>query len=245
MMEMQFADFVSVGFNQIVNNLAKSYYRWGQNADVVVRMPTGAGVGAGPFHSQSNEAWFFHVPGLKVVYPSTPGDAKGLLAASLSDPNPIMFFEHKALYRSVELEEEVYDDYYEIEIGKARNVKEGNEVSIITYGAGVHWATKYCEEANIDADIIDLRTLLPWDKDAVMNSVRKTGKAFILHEDTLTGGIGAEIASFIAEHAFKYLDAPVKRSASLDTAVPFNVDLEQNFLPKERFKLELNELLNF
>lgn len=245
MMEMQFADFVSVGFNQIVNNLAKSYYRWGQNADVVVRMPTGAGVGAGPFHSQSNEAWFFHVPGLKVVYPSTPGDAKGLLAASLSDPNPVMFFEHKALYRSVELEEEVYDDYYEIEIGKARNVKEGNEVSIITYGAGVHWATKHCEEANIDADIIDLRTLLPWDKDAVMNSVRKTGKAFILHEDTLTGGIGAEIASFIAEHAFKYLDAPVKRSASLDTAVPFNVDLEQNFLPKERFKLELNELLNF
>jgi len=245
MMEMQFADFVSVGFNQIVNNLAKSYYRWGQNADVVVRMPTGAGVGAGPFHSQSNEAWFFHVPGLKVVYPSTPGDAKGLLAASLSDPNPVMFFEHKALYRSVELEEEVYDDYYEIEIGKARNVKEGNEVSIITYGAGVHWATKHSEEANIDADIIDLRTLLPWDKDAVMNSVRKTGKAFILHEDTLTGGIGAEIASFIAEYAFKYLDAPVKRSASLDTAVPFNVDLEQNFLPKERFKLELDELLNF
>jgi len=245
MMEMQFADFVSVGFNQIVNNLAKSYYRWGQNADVVVRMPTGAGVGAGPFHSQSNEAWFFHVPGLKVVYPSTPGDAKGLLAASLTDPNPVMFFEHKALYRSIELEEEVYDDYYEIEIGKARIVKEGNDVSIITYGAGVHWATKHCLEAGIEADIIDLRTLLPWDKDGVMNSVRKTGKAFILHEDTLTGGIGAEIASYIAEHAFKYLDAPVKRSASLDTAVPFNVDLEQNFLPKERFKLELNELLNF
>jgi 2-oxoisovalerate dehydrogenase E1 component len=245
MMEMQFADFVSVGFNQIVNNLAKSYYRWGQNADVVVRMPTGAGVGAGPFHSQSNEAWFFHVPGLKVVYPSTPSDAKGLLAASITDPNPVMFFEHKALYRSVELEEEVYDDYYEIEIGKARMVKEGNEVSIITYGAGVHWATKHCAEANIDADIIDLRTLLPWDKEAVINSVRKTGKAFVLHEDTLTGGIGAEIAAYIAEHAFKYLDAPVKRSGSLDTAVPFNVDLEQNFLPKERFKNELNELLNF
>lgn len=245
MVEMQFADFVSVGFNQIVNNLAKSYYRWGQQADVVIRMPTGAGVGAGPFHSQSNEAWFFHVPGLKIVYPSTPADAKGLLAASFSDPNPVLFFEHKALYRSVELEEEVYDDYYEIEIGKARLVKEGNEVSIITYGAGVHWATKYCAEAGIDADIIDLRTLLPWDKEAVETSVKKTGKAFILHEDTLTGGIGAEIAAHISEHCFKSLDAPVKRSGSLDTPVPFNVALEQNFMPKERFKTELQELLNF
>lgn len=245
MMEMQFADFVSVGFNQIVNNLAKSYYRWGQPADVVVRMPTGAGVGAGPFHSQSNEAWFFKVPGLKIVYPSTPSDAKGLLAASFSDPNPILFFEHKALYRSVEIEEEVFDDYYEIELGKARTVKEGNEVSIITYGAGVHWATKHCAEAGIDADIIDLRTLLPWDKEAVVASVRKTGKAFILHEDTLTGGIGAEIAAYIADTCFKYLDAPVKRSGSLDTAVPFNVDLEQNFLPKARFKTELDQLLNF
>ncbi|MCZ2140636.1 MAG: dehydrogenase E1 component subunit alpha/beta [Bacteroidia bacterium] len=245
MMEMQFGDFVSVGFNQIVNNLAKSYYRWGQPADVVVRMPTGAGVGAGPFHSQSNEAWFFHVPGLKVVYPSTPSDAKGLLIASFNDPNPIIFFEHKALYRSVEIEEEVFDDYYEIEIGKARKVKDGNEVSIITYGAGVHWATKHCNEAGIDADIIDLRTLLPWDEDAVINSVIKTGKAFILHEDTLTGGIGAEIAAVIADKCFTYLDAPVKRSASLDTAVPFNVDLEQNFLPKTRFKKELDELLNF
>ncbi len=245
MMEMQFGDFVSVGFNQIVNNLAKSYYRWGQPADVVVRMPTGAGVGAGPFHSQSNEAWFFHVPGLKVVYPSTPSDAKGLLIASFNDPNPIIFFEHKALYRSIEIEEEVFDDYYEIEIGKARKVKDGNEVSIITYGAGVHWATKHCNEAGIDADIIDLRTLLPWDEDAVINSVIKTGKAFILHEDTLTGGIGAEIAAVIADKCFTYLDAPVKRSASLDTAVPFNVDLEQNFLPKTRFKKELDELLNF
>jgi 2-oxoisovalerate dehydrogenase E1 component len=245
MVEMQFADFVSVGFNQIVNNLAKSYYRWGQQADVVIRMPTGAGVGAGPFHSQSNEAWFFHVPGLKIVYPTTPSDAKGLLAASFSDPNPVLFFEHKALYRSVELEEEVYDDYYEIEIGKARLVKEGSEVSIITYGAGVHWATKYCTEAGIDADIIDLRTLLPWDKEAVEGSVKKTGKAFILHEDTLTGGVGAEIAAHISEHCFKNLDAPVKRSGSLDTPVPFNVELEQNFLPKERFKTELQELLNF
>ena len=245
MMEMQFGDFVTVGFNQIVNNLAKSYYRWGQNADVVVRMPTGAGVGAGPFHSQSNEAWFFHVPGLKIIYPSTPSDAKGLLSASFTDPNPIMFFEHKALYRSVELEEEVYDDYYEIEIGKARIVTEGTDVSIITYGAGVHWATKYCKESGIDADIIDLRTLLPWDKEAVMNSVIKTGKVLVLHEDGLTGGIGAEIAAHISEHAFKYLDAPVKRCGGLDSPVPFNVNLEQNYLPKERFKIELQTLLNY
>lgn len=245
MVEMQFADFVSVGFNQIVNNLAKSYYRWGQQADVVVRMPTGAGVGAGPFHSQSNEAWFFHVPGLKIVYPSSPADAKGLLAASFSDPNPVLFFEHKALYRSVELEEDVFDDYYEIAIGKAKTVKSGNEVSIITYGAGVHWALNHCEKEGIDADIIDLRTLLPWDKKAVEDSVKKTGKAFILHEDTLTGGIGAEIAAYIAEHCFTYLDAPVKRSASLDSPVPFNIALEQAFLPKERFKTELDELLQF
>lgn len=245
MVEMQFADFVSVGFNQIVNNLAKSYYRWGQCADVVVRMPTGAGVGAGPFHSQSNEAWFFHVPGLKLVYPSTPSDAKGLLAASFSDPNPVLFFEHKALYRSVELEEDVYDDYYEIEIGKARKVRSGDEVSIITYGAGVHWASKYCGEANIDADIIDLRTLLPWDKEAVEESVKKTGKVLVLHEDTLTGGIGAEIASYISEHCFTSLDAPVMRCGSMDTPVPFNVDLEQQFLPKERFKQVLSALINY
>jgi 2-oxoisovalerate dehydrogenase E1 component len=245
MVEMQFADFVSVGFNQIVNNLAKSYYRWGQNADVVIRMPTGAGVGAGPFHSQSNEAWFFHVPGLKIVYPSTPSDAKGLLAASFSDPNPVLFFEHKNLYRAVDLEEEVFNDYYELEIGPARKVREGSEVSIITYGAAVHWAKKYVEEAGIDADIIDLRTLLPWDKEAVEASVKKTGKAFILHEDTLTGGIGAEIAAHISQHCFKHLDAPVIRSGSLDSPVPFNVGLEQHFLPKERFKKELDELLNF
>ena len=245
MVEMQFADFVTCGFNQIVNNLAKSFYRWGQNADVVVRMPTGAGVGAGPFHSQSNEAWFFHVPGLKIVYPSTPSDAKGLLAASFSDPNPILFFEHKNLYRAVDLEEEVFDDYYELEIGPARKVRDGNEVSIITYGAGVHWASKHVKEAGIDADIIDLRTLLPWDKTAVEASVKKTGKAFILHEDTLTGGIGAEIAAHIAQHCFKNLDAPVMRSGSLDSPVPFNSELEQNFLPKERFKKELDELLRF
>lgn len=245
MVEMQFADFVSCGFNQIVNNLAKSYYRWGQPADVVVRMPTGAGVGAGPFHSQSNEAWFFHVPGLKIVYPSTPSDAKGLLCAAFSDPNPIMFFEHKVLYRAVELEEDVYTDYYETAIGPARKVKSGNDVSIITYGAGVHWALKHALEKNIDADIIDLRTLLPWDKNAVEESVKKTGKAIILHEDTLTGGIGAEISAHIAQYCFQYLDAPVIRTGSLDSPVPFNVNLEQNFLPKERFKTDLDQLLNF
>ena len=245
MVEMQFGDFVSVGFNQIVNNMAKSYYRWGQPADVVVRMPTGAGVGAGPFHSQSNEAWFFHVPGLKIVYPSTPSDAKGLLTAAINDPNPVLFFEHKVLYRNVELEEDVYDDYYMLDIGKARQVKSGEEVSIITYGAGVHWASAYVKEKNIDADILDLRTLLPWDKEAVENSVRKTGKAIILHEDTLTGGIGAEIAAHISEHCFTNLDAPVKRVGSLDTPVPFNMDLEQNFLPKERFKIALEELLGY
>lgn len=245
MVEMQFADFVSVGFNQIVNNLAKSYYRWGQNADVVVRMPTGAGVGAGPFHSQSNEAWFFHVPGLKIVYPSTPSDAKGLLLAAFQDPNPVLFFEHKVLYRNIELEEDVYDDYYQLDLGKARLVQEGNDLSIITYGAGVHWASAYIKEQNIDAEIIDLRCLLPWDKDAVEASVKKTGKAIILHEDTLTGGIGAEIAAHISEHCFKHLDAPVKRVGSLDTPVPFNMDLEQNFLPKERFKVAVQELLSF
>lgn len=245
MVEMQFADFVSVGFNQIVNNLAKSYYRWGQPADVVVRMPTGAGVGAGPFHSQSNEAWFFHVPGLKILYPSTPSDAKGLLTAAFNDPNPVLFFEHKHLYRMVELEEDVFDDYYELEIGKARQVRDGNEVSIITYGAGVHWASAEVSDSGIDADIIDLRSLLPWDKSAVENSVRKTGKVIILHEDTLTGGIGAEIAAHISEHCFQFLDAPVIRVASLDTPVPFNPVLEENFLPKERLKVALREMLKY
>lgn len=245
MVEMQFADFVSVGFNQIVNNLAKSYYRWGQPADVVVRMPTGAGVGAGPFHSQSNEAWFFHVPGLKILYPSTPGDAKGLLTAAFTDPNPVLFFEHKNLYRSVELEEEVFDDYYEIAIGKARKVREGNEVSIITYGAGVHWASRYVDTAGIDAEIIDLRTLLPWDKETVEASVKKTGKVLVLHEDTLTGGIGAEIAAHLAQSCFQHLDAPVMRCGSLDTPVPFNPVLEQHFLPHKRFESDLQTLLNY
>ena len=241
MVEMQFADFVTEGFNQIINNLAKIHWRWGQNADVVVRMPTGAGVGAGPFHSQSNEAWFFHTPGLKVLYPSTPADAKGLLNAAFNDPNPIMFFEHKALYRSVT--GDVPDDYYTIEIGKANLVKQGSQISVITYGYGVHWALEVlAAHPEISADLLDLRTLLPFDKEAIINTVKNTGKVIVLHEDTLMGGIGAELASFINENCFNYLDGPVARCASLDTPVPFSIELEQNFLPKNRFKEKLLEL---
>ncbi|MFI5134711.1 MAG: transketolase C-terminal domain-containing protein, partial [Chitinophagales bacterium] len=241
MVEMQFADFVTMGFNQIINNLAKIYYRWIQNADVVVRMPTGAGVGAGPFHSQSNEAWFVHTPGLKVVYPSTPFDAKGLLLASFEDPNPVMFFEHKALYRAIS--GNVPEEYYTLEIGKANLINEGDDVSIITYGAGVHWAIEAI--GNISADVLDLRTLLPYDKEAIANTVKKTGKAIILHEDTLTGGIGGEISAWITENLFEYLDAPVMRCASLDTPVPFAIALENNFLPKERFRKQLSYLLSY
>ena len=241
--EMQFADFVTSGFNPIINNMAKMYYRWGQNVDCVVRMPTGAGVGAGPFHSQSNEAWFFHTPGLKVVYPSSVYDAKGLLLASIDDPNPIMFFEHKGLYRS--LTDDIPDDYYTIEIGKANLVNAGNDISIITYGMGVIWAKNYCEKNKIDADILDLRTLLPLDYDAINTTVKKTGKVLILHEDTLLGGVGAEIAAYISEHLFNNLDAPVKRCASLDTPVPFSLELEGNFLASKRFEGILNGLLNW
>ena len=243
-MEMQFADFVSSGFNPIVNYLAKVHYRWGQQADVVIRMPTGAGVGAGPFHSQSNEAWFTHTPGLKIVYPAFPSDAKGLLAASIEDPNPVMFFEHKALYRSIY--QEVYDDYYTIEIGKANLLKEGKDVSIITYGAGVHWALETLEKnPNISADLIDLRTLIPLDKEAVFSSVRKTGKAIILHEDCMIGGFGADLSAMISENCFEYLDAAVVRSASLNTPVPFAAKLEDNFLPRRRFEIQLKDLLSY
>ncbi len=230
--EMQFADFVTCGFNQIVNNLAKSHYRWAQPADVVVRMPTGAGVGAGPFHSQSTEAWFYHVPGLKIIYPSTPYDAKGLLCAAICDPNPVMFFEHKALYRSIE--GTVPDDYYTLEIGKAKSVSTGDELTVITYGWGVHWAMDGCKRAGISAEVLDLRTLLPWDREAVRQAVEKTGKVLVLHEDTLTGGIGAEIAAWISEHCFTSLDAPVIRVGSLDTPVPLAKDLEDKFLARHR-----------
>jgi len=244
MVEMQFADFVTEAFNQIVNNLAKAYWRWGQNADVVVRMPTGAGTAAGPFHSQSNEAWFFHTPGLKIVYPSDPYDAKGLLCAAIEDPNPVMYFEHKLLYRSIK--DTIPDDYYTVEIGKAKRILDGTDISIITYGMGVHWAREIATELDgVSIDLIDLRTLLPWDKDMVAESVKKTNRVLILHEDTLTGGIGAEISAWINEHCFSSLDAPVRRVASLDTAIPFAPTLEQNFLPKGRLKNAIETLLKF
>lgn len=243
MMEMQFADFVTEGFNQIVNNLAKIHWRWGQNADVVVRMPTGAGVAAGPFHSQSNEAWFAHIPGLKIVYPSNAYDAKGLLLTAFEDPNPVMVFEHKALYRSTN--EEVPTGYYNLPFGQANLVAEGNQLSIITYGMGVHWAKKLVSEKGVDADILDLRTLVPLDWESVFTSVRKTGKVIVLHEDTLFGGIGGELASEISEQCFEYLDAPVKRVASIDTAVPFHPNLEVNFLPQKRLETAIDDLLAY
>ncbi len=244
MMEMQFADFATVGFNQIINNLAKIHYRWGQQADVVVRMPTGGGVGAGPFHSQSNEAWFVHTPGLKVVYPSSPIDAKGLLVSAINDPNPVLFFEHKGLYRSVS--GMVPDDYYEIEIGKAKHVKAGTDVSIITYGAGVHWALDYQKNnTHISMDILDLRTLLPLDYEAIKASVLRTGKVLILHEDSLIGGIGGEISAWINEHCFTSLDAPILRCASLDTPIPFNLDLEKNFMAYSRLGETVERLMKY
>ena len=241
--EMQFADFVTEGFNQIVNNLAKIHYRWGQNADVVVRMPTGAGVSAGPFHSQSNEAWFFHTPGLKIVYPSNPQDAKGLLTAAIEDPNPYLYFEHKALYRS--LNGNVTEAYYTTEVGKAVVNREGSGLSIITYGMGVHWANQVVDELGVSIEIIDLRTLLPWDKETVEASVRKTGRVLVLHEDCLTGGIGGEIAAWISERCFEHLDAPVMRKASLDTPVPFAADLERNFLANSGLKEKLERLISY
>ncbi len=244
MVEMQFADFATCGFNQIINNLAKIHWRWGQNADVVVRMPTGANTAAGPFHSQSNEAWFFHTPGLKVVYPAFPGDAKGLLNAAIEDPNPVLFFEHKFLYRSIR--EDVPDDYYTTEIGKAGYVRRGDDITIITYGLGVHWAMEALDEhPEISADLIDLKTLLPLDTETIYESVRNTGKVIVLHEDCLTGGIGGEIVSLINENCFHQLDAPVKRIASIDTPVPFAVPLEKQFLPLDRFKTALVELYEF
>ena len=242
--EMQFADFVTSGFNQVVNNLAKIYYRWGQNADVVIRMPCGAGVGAGPFHSQSNEAWFFHTPGLKIFYPSNPYDAKGMISAAIEDPNPVLYFEHKALYRSIS--DEIPDEYYTVDTTKAKLVTEGEDLTIVTYGMGVHWAQKALQKnPEISAELIDMRILLPWDKKTVEESVKKTGKLIILHEDTLTGGIGAEIAAYISEHCFSYLDAPVMRNASLDTPVPFAMTLEENFFQKDVFERKLKELYGY
>ncbi len=243
MMEMQFADFVSCGFNQIVNNLAKIHYRWNHNADVVVRMPTGGGMGAGPFHSQSNEAWFTKTPGLKVVYPSNPHDAKGLLIAAINDPNPVLFFEHKGLYRNAT--GEVPDGSYEVEIGKAKSVSDGESLSIITYGMGVHWAKNYKEESRLDLDIIDLVSLSPIDYNAIDKSVKKTNRVIILHEDTMFGGIAGDLSAYISEYLFEYLDAPVCRVASLDTPVPFDKGLEQIFLPINRLKEKVIEILAY
>lgn len=242
--EMQFADFITSGFNPIVNYLAKTHYRWAQNADVVVRMPCGAGVGAGPFHSQTNEAWFTHTPGLKVIYPAFPYDAKGLLAAAIEDPNPVMFFEHKALYRSIR--QEVPVDYYTLPIGKASIIRTGEQVSIITYGAGVHWALEVLDNnKDITADLIDLRTLSPLDQDAIIESVKKTGKAIILQEDSAFGGIASDISALLMETCFEYLDGPVQRVSSLETPIPFAANLEKEYLANNRFEKALKELIGY
>ena len=241
--EMQFADFVSSGFNPIVNYLAKTNYRWGQNADVVVRMPCGAGVGAGPFHSQTNEAWFTHTPGLKVVYPAFPDDAKGLLAASIADPNPVLFFEHKALYRSVR--GMVSENYYHLPLGKANVLTRGEEVTIITYGTGVHWALELDEALKNKCRIVDLRCLMPLDKETIIRAVKATGKVLLLQEDSAFGGIGSDLSAMIAETCFEYLDAPIRRVASLETPIPFAAALETQYLAKSRLALTLKELLAY
>ena len=242
--EMQFADFVSTGFNPVVNYLAKVHYRWGEHADVVIRMPCGAGMGAGPFHSQTNEAWFTKTPGLKVVYPAFPYDAKGLLATSINDPNPVLFFEHKGLYRNIY--QDVPEDYYTLPFGKASLLREGGDITVVSYGLGVHWALEALNDnPDIKADLIDLRTLQPMDMDAIYNSVKKTGKLIILQEDSLFGGVASDISALVVENCFEYLDAPVKRVASLDTPIPFAKNLENNYLPKDRFVKELINLLTY
>jgi len=242
--EMQFADFASSGFNPIVNYLAKSHYRWGEKADVVIRMPCGGGVAAGPFHSQTNEAWFTKTPGLKVVYPAFPYDAKGLLTTAIEDPNPVLFFEHKALYRSIY--QEVPVDYYTLPLGKASLLKQGDQVSIVTYGAGVHWALGTLENnPEIRADLLDLRTLQPLDTKAIYDSVVRTGKLIILQEDSLFGGIASDISAMVMENCFEYLDGPIKRVGSLETPIPFDANLEQQYLAKSRFESDLKELIAY
>ena len=241
--ELQFSDFITSGFNPVVNYLAKSHYRWGQNADIVIRMPCGAGVGAGPFHSQTNEAWFTKTPGLIVVYPSTPIDAKGLLISSVENPNPVLFFEHKALYRSIR--DDVPKGYYNIEIGKAKLLNVGTDITIITYGSGVHESIETIKKHSLSADLIDLRTLSPLDNDSIIQSVRKTGKAIILQEDSLFGGLASEISSIIMENCFENLDAPVIRVGSLDTPIPFEETLEKQYLPFKRFESEILKLIDY
>ena len=241
--ELQFGDFITSGFNPVINLLAKSHYRWGQSADVLLRMPCGAGVGAGPFHSQTNEAWFTKTPGLKVVYPAFPYDAKGLLCTAIDDPNPVLFFEHKLLYRSVY--QEVPEDYYTLPFGKASLIREGDDLTVVSYGAGVHWAIEVLDRHELSVDLLDLRTLQPLDEEAIFTSVRKTGKLIILQEDTLFGGIGSDISALVSEHCFESLDAPIKRVGSALTPIPFSKNLENNYLPKERFEQELLSLARY
>ncbi len=246
MVEMQFSDFVTCGFNQIINNLSKTHYRWGQNADVVVRMPCGGTVGAGPFHSQTSEAWFVHSPGLKIVYPSNPYDAKGLLLAAIEDPNPVLYFEHKALYRNPEVEQEIPDEAYTIPIGKANLIQHGDDLSIITYGLGVHWAKEIVAKyPDIEADILDLRSLVPLDQEAIIETVKKTGKVIVLHEASQKGGFGGELVALIAENCFEYLDAPIRRCGALDTPIPFAKNLENQYMPLDRFEKALVELYEY
>jgi len=242
--EMQFADFVSNGFNQIVNNLAKTHYRWGQPINVTLRLPTGAGIGGGPFHSQSNESWFFHVPGLKIVYPSNPYDAKGLLCTAIDDNNPVLFFEHKALYRSIK--EDIPSDLYNIELGNLKVVNEGSDITIVTYGLGVLWAKEYAKKSSYSIEILDLRTLVPIDVEGILNSVKKTNRVLILHEDNITGGIGGEISSIISENAFEYLDAPIIRLGSLDTPIPFSDNIEKEiYFPISKIDEKIKFLMNY
>ncbi len=243
MVEMQFSDFVTCGFNQIINNLAKVHYRWQANADVVIRMPCGAGTGAGPFHSQTNEAWFFHTPGLKIVYPSSPYDAKGLLLSAFEDPNPVLYFEHKALYRKIK--GQVPEGYYNLPIGKGKIIQEGSDITVITYGAGVHWIMESQSNTHISIEIIDLRSLAPLDWELIIQSVQKTHRVLILHEDNMTGGIGAEIAAYLSQYCFRDLDAPIFRTAGLDTPVPFALPLEENYLANSRLEKDLELLMKY
>ncbi len=244
MVEMQFGDFVTSGFNPIINYLAKVHYRWDQRADVVIRMPCGGGLGAGPFHSQTNEAWFTKTPGLKVVYPAFPYDAKGLLNTAFNDPNPVLYFEHKGLYRSIR--QDVPVDYYTLPFGKASKVREGEDISVITYGAGVHWVMEVLDEIGFtNADLIDLRSLQPLDIDAICESVTKTGKVIILTEDTLFGSLASEISAVIAETCFEKLDAPIMREGSLETPVPFASNLEKQYLPRQRFIEKIKKLIEY
>ncbi|TDI84477.1 MAG: alpha-ketoacid dehydrogenase subunit beta [Caldithrix sp.] len=245
--EMQFADFISNGWNQLVNMGAKTHYRWGAAVPMVIRLPSGGGLHAGPFHSQNPEAWFFHVPGLKLVAPSTPYDAKGLIKSAVRDNNPVLYFEHKYLYRHVK--GEVPDDDYTIPIGKGEIKRAGKDITLITYGSMVQFSLEAAEnltELGVEVEVLDLRSLLPFDKEMILASVRKTNRAMIVHEATLTGGIGGEISACITQDAFEYLDAPVKRVASIDTPVPYSPPLETYFMPNtEKITSALTELAEY